>query len=218
MLCNFTGSSLQIALGLLVLAVSIQRARNLCWDHIRLLPGSNILYLISLCPSSGIDSVTGLGHLAIQFARALGCDVVVFSGTDSKKQEAERLGATEFLAMKGVKELKGKTAPIDHLLVTTSELPDWNLYMPVMAPSGTIYPLTVGGDIVIPGFPLILSGLRIQGSMVSARLIHRQMLEFAAKHDIRPIIQKFPMSEEGIEEAFKTLGDGKMRYRGVLVT
>lgn len=70
----------------------------------------------------GIIGVGGLGHLAIQFAANMGCEVVVFSGTDSKKDEALRLGAKEFYATKGAKELKvAKT--IDYLLITTSFQP-----------------------------------------------------------------------------------------------
>ena len=67
----------------------------------------------------GIIGVGGLGHLAIQFAANMGCEVVVFSGTDSKKEEATRLGAMEFYATKGLKELK-VSKPVNHLLVTTS--------------------------------------------------------------------------------------------------
>jgi D-arabinose 1-dehydrogenase-like Zn-dependent alcohol dehydrogenase len=44
-----------------------------------------------------------------------------------------------------------------------------------------------------------------------------QMLDFAAHHGIRPVIETFPMTIEGIEEGFKKLSEGKMRYRGVLV-
>jgi len=43
------------------------------------------------------------------------------------------------------------------------------------------------------------------------------MLAFAAHHQIRPIIEQFPMTVEGIEESMKKLEDGKMRYRGVVV-
>jgi D-arabinose 1-dehydrogenase-like Zn-dependent alcohol dehydrogenase len=64
---------------------------------------------------------------------------------------------------------------------------------------------------------LIANGLTIQGSVVAARSVHNHMLEFAALHEIKPIIQKFPMSVEGIEDAMSTLRDGKMRYRGVLM-
>ena len=164
----------------------------------------------------GIIGIGGLGHLAIQFAAAMGCEVVVFSGTDSKKEEASRLGAKEFYATKGLKELKLK--PIDHLLVTTSAQPDWSMYLPIMAPSGTIYPLSVSqGDLKVPYMPIIMSGLKIQGSLVAAREIHREMLEFAAVHDIRPIIETFAMNLEGLEEAFRKLEEGSMRYRGVLV-
>jgi D-arabinose 1-dehydrogenase-like Zn-dependent alcohol dehydrogenase len=165
----------------------------------------------------GVLGVGGLGHLAIQFAAAMGCEVVVFSGTDSKKEEATQLGAKEFVATKGQKELK-LSKPLDHLLVTSASQPDWNLYLPIMAPGGTIYPLTVSADdLKMPYMGIILSGLKIQGSLVAAREIHREMLEFAAAHNISPIIQKFPLSKQGVEEAFKTLEDGQMRYRGVLV-
>lgn len=165
----------------------------------------------------GVIGVGGLGHLAIQFAAAMGCEVVVLSGTESKKAEALQLGAKEFYATKGKKELDiGR--PLDHLLVTTSAQPDWAMYLPLMAPSGTIYPLSVSeGNMEMPYMPVLLNGLKIQGSLVAAREIHREMLEFAAYHKIRPTIQKFPMTVEGIEEAFGALDSGKMRYRGVLV-
>jgi D-arabinose 1-dehydrogenase-like Zn-dependent alcohol dehydrogenase len=55
----------------------------------------------------------------------MGCEVVVFSGSDSKEEEARKLGAKEFVAIKGVTELNIK--PINHLLVTASAQPDWGL-------------------------------------------------------------------------------------------
>lgn len=165
----------------------------------------------------GVIGVGGLGHLAIQFASAMGCEVVVLSGTESKKEEAIKLGAKEFYATKGKKELDiGR--PLDHLLVTSSAQPDWSMYLPIMAPSGTIYPLSVSeGNLEIPYMGVLLNGLKIQGSLVAAREIHREMLDFAAYHNIKPINQTFPMTIEGIEEAFATLDSGKMRYRAVLV-
>jgi D-arabinose 1-dehydrogenase-like Zn-dependent alcohol dehydrogenase len=165
----------------------------------------------------GIIGVGGLGHLAIQFGAKMGCEVVVFSSTDSKKDEAMKLGATEFVATKGVEKLEiGK--PIDHLIVTTSFQPDWKQFLPVMAPSGSIYPLSVSNDdFSIPYMPVLISELKIQGSLVAAREVHREMLRFAALHQIRPIIEQFPMTVDGITEAMKKLEDGGMRYRGVLV-
>lgn len=165
----------------------------------------------------GVIGIGGLGHLAIQFAAKMGCDVVVFSSTESKREEAMRLGASEFFATKDVKELK-IGAGIDHLFVTTSQQPDWELFLPIMSPGGTVYPLTVsGGDLKLPYMGFLAQELRIQGSLVAARQVHREMLGFAARMGIRPIVETFEMSENGIEECMTKLEEGKMRYRGVLV-
>lgn len=87
-----------------------------------------------------------------------------------------------------------------------------------MGPDSKIFPLTVSMDnFSIPYMPLIMSGIRIQGSLVAARSIQRHMLLFAAQHQIKPIMMEFPMSEVGITQAMDTLSDGSMRYRGVLV-
>lgn len=69
-----------------------------------------------------IMGVGGLGHLAIQFASKMGCDVVVLSGTDSKKDEALKLGAKDFIAMKG-KDSIDVGRKIDVLVITTSVMP-----------------------------------------------------------------------------------------------
>lgn len=181
----------------------------------------NTLSMYNIRPTDRVAvlGVGGLGHLAIQFAAKMGCDVVVLSGTDSKKEEAMKLGATEFVAMKGKKPGDLNLGPtINALLVCTSAQPDWEMVLPCMAPDSVIFPLTVSNDnFTIPYMPLIHSGIRIQGSLVSARHIHRQMLEFAAQHQIKPIIMEFPMTVDGVEDAFSTLSNGDMRYRGVLV-
>jgi D-arabinose 1-dehydrogenase-like Zn-dependent alcohol dehydrogenase len=72
----------------------------------------------------GILGVGGLGHMAIQFASKMGLDVVVFSGTESKKPDAERFGASEFWMTKdGGKHMQG-VEKIDMLLITTNTVPD----------------------------------------------------------------------------------------------
>ncbi|CAG8890339.1 unnamed protein product [Penicillium egyptiacum] len=179
----------------------------------------NALRVVQVRPTArvGIVGVGGLGHLAIQFAAKMGCQVVVFSGTGSKKEEAMKLGANEFYATKGAKELKIK-APIDNLIVTTSSLPDWSLYLSLMAPSGVISPLSVdSNDLKIPYMPLLENGLRIQGGIVGSRQVHKDMLEFASFHNIKPVKMIFPLTLDGVKQSLKTLEEGKMRYRGVLV-
>ncbi|KAH8894744.1 GroES-like protein [Thozetella sp. PMI_491] len=167
----------------------------------------------------GIMGVGGLGHLAIQFAAKMGCRVVVLSGSDSKRVQAMELGARKFVAMNQVKSQGLKDWwPLTRLLVTTAVQPDWSVVLPMMAPKARIYPLTVSsGNLEIPYMPLILEGLTVQGSVVATRAVHRDMLEFASIHGIRPIIEKYPMTEEGIKIAMDRLTRGKVFYRAVLV-
>lgn len=176
------------------------------------------LQTIPTLPSEtvGIMGVGGLGHLAIQFANKMGCRVVVLSGSDSKKDEAARLGAHEFIATKGKKELS-VSRRIDRLLVTTSAQPNWEQLIPILAPRASIYPLSVdAGNFEIPYMPMLLTGLTVQGSLVATRLVHERMLAFAALHQIKPVLQSFDMTEEGILDAMEKLEQGKVHFRAVL--
>lgn len=165
----------------------------------------------------GVLGVGGLGHLAIQFAAKLGCRVVVLSGSESKRAEAMRLGAHEFIVTRGASELK-VSSPLNRLLVTAAVPPDWAIITPIMAPRSVVYPLTVNkGNMEIPYMTLISKGLAVQGSLVAPRLLHRKMLEFAALQQIKPIVQEFPMTEEGIEEAMDRLSRNDVYYRAVLI-
>ena len=59
--------------------------------------------------------------------------------------------------------------------------------------------------------PLVLSGLKIQGSLMAAKKIRGGMLDFASNTHIKPISETFSMSVEGVEEALKKPEEGRMR-------
>ncbi|KAK7045555.1 hypothetical protein VNI00_007387 [Paramarasmius palmivorus] len=167
----------------------------------------------------GVVGIGGLGHLAILFASKMGCDVVVFSSTESKREEAMRLGASEFYATKGVTDYKalGMQKKLNHLLIATSVSSELGLYEPLLDVQAKIFPLTVAfGDLVMPYGPTLLKGFQTIGSKLASRYLHTKMLDFAARNKVVPIIELFPMSEEGANAAVKKLQDGSMRYRGVL--
>lgn len=175
-------------------------------------------YGLKATDSVGVVGVGGLGHLALQFASKMGCEVVAFSGTESKKEEALSLGATHFVATKGVKELV-VPRKIDHLIVTTSFMPDWNQFGSVMNPLATIVPLSiVDGDakLIMPYMQFVLSGWKVVGSTVPAKVEYSKMLAFAGQHGIKPIIEAYPLTKKGVEESLKKLDTEGMRYRAVL--
>ena len=187
----------------------------------------------------GVVGIGGLGHLAIQFAAKMGCKVVVFSGTGSKREEALKLGASEFYTAEDLKNGKAPRGAVKHLLVTTSQMPDWNLYvitpyhsmwfarkelanindryLPLLANQAHITPLTISEDSIGLGMsPLVAQEITVHGLCASTMTQVNQMLEFAARHKIRPMVEEFPMTRAGAAEAMSKLEKGQVRYRAVL--
>lgn len=166
----------------------------------------------------GVVGIGGLGHLALQFASKLGCEVVALSGTEDKKEEAMRLGANHFVATKDMEELN-VPRKINHLLVTTSTMPSWAQYDSILAPMASIYPLTITDfetKLEIPFMKFLLTGRKIIGSTVPPKITYQEMLVFSALHGIRPTIDPFPLTLQGVKDSLKKLDEGEMRYRGVL--
>ena len=168
----------------------------------------------------GIIGIGGLGHLAIQFANKLGCEVTAFSGTESKKTEALSLGAHHFVATKDAKELK-VARPLNQLIITTNMHIDWALYHPLLAGRATVFPLQIpenmGDPLSVPHMPFLIKSINVIYSTNGRHDEYDSLLAFAALHKIKPIVEKFPMTTDGIEMCIKKLESGKMRYRGVLV-
>lgn len=164
----------------------------------------------------GVVGLGGLGHLAVQYLNKMGNRVVVFSSTNSKMQQAQELGAHEFVATKENPNFEG-VEPVDHLLVSTSQQPDWKQFFKVMAPRGKVVPLTVSfEDMTHPYAPVLTSELSITGSVIPRRQVHREMLEFSARHKVAAWVEELPMTEEGLNTAVERLQKGDVRYRFVL--
>ncbi|KAJ4479030.1 chaperonin 10-like protein [Lentinula aciculospora] len=169
----------------------------------------------------GIVGMGGLGHLAVQFATKMGCEVVVFSRSESKRTDALALGASAFYNTRGVPDSDfstlGITKPIDRLIVTTASLVDISMFYPVLARKAAIIPLTATKETLsVPYYDTLFNGVKIIPSMLATRFMQTKMLEFAERHNIRPIIEKFPMTEAGIGAAIEKLKNGDIRYRAVL--
>ncbi len=86
-----------------------------------------------------------------------------------------------------------------------------------MAPMGTMYPLTVTtGQLSVDHYLLVSKEIKIQGSCSSSREEVETMLQFVARTGIKPIIEEFPMTVDGITKAVEKLNNGNIRYRAVL--
>lgn len=90
-------------------------------------------------------------------------------------------------------------------------------YLEVMKPFGKIFPLTVSSeDLVIPFFPFLLKEISFIGQCTSTPASVDKLLELASIHGVKPILEEYPLSVDGITDALKHLQAGEVRYRGVL--
>lgn len=166
----------------------------------------------------GVLGIGGLGHLAIQFAAKMGCKVVAFSNSPTKKPEALHYGAHEFRNISdALTQGESSEQTVDCLLVTSASQPDWKVVMPWIKRGGTISAMTVDpGELRLPYLDLVMNAIQFQGSLPAPYAMHREMLEFAALHRIWPTIELFALDAEGITTAMEKLEQGQIRYRAVL--
>jgi uncharacterized zinc-type alcohol dehydrogenase-like protein len=161
-----------------------------------------------------IVGVGGLGHLAVQFAHAMGYDVTVISSSPEKRELAMKYGADHFIES-GIRAQMEKAAhTFDLLLCTASGGTDWDMLLEMLKWRGKV--VLVGfPDMSFNTTPLVVHELTIAGSFIGTRATMKEMLEFAQAHGIQPEIELMPMAK--VNEAIERVKAGKARYRIVLV-
>lgn len=86
-----------------------------------------------------------------------------------------------------------------------------------MANQSHIFPLTISmDDFKINTMTLVGKEISVHGLCASTMTQVNQMLEFAARHSIKPMVEEYPMTERGVAEALVKLEKGELRYRAVL--
>jgi uncharacterized zinc-type alcohol dehydrogenase-like protein len=163
----------------------------------------------------GIIGIGGLGHMAVKFATAYGCDVTAFTSNESKFDEAKGFGAHHVVSSKDSAAIRKLAGRFD-LLISTVNVPlDWDALIGALAPNGRLHVVgAVLEPIPVPAFSLILQQRCVSGSTTGSPVGIQTMLDFASRHNVLPQTEHYPMSH--INEAFARLASGKARYRIVL--
>lgn len=164
---------------------------------------------------AAVIGIGGLGHLALQFLRAWGCEVTAFTSSDDKKAQALELGAHHSLDSRDRGALKAAAGRFDLILSTVNVKLDWTTYLATLRPKGrlhfvgaTLEPLDIGV------FSLIGGQRSISGSPVGSPATIARMLEFAVRHQVQPLVEVYPFDQ--VNQALERLRSGQARYRVVL--
>ena len=163
----------------------------------------------------GIIGIGGLGHMAVKFAAAYGCDVTAFTSSESKFDEAKSFGASHVVSSKDSAAIKKLAGSFDLLISTVNVSLDWEVMIGALAPNGRLHMVgVVPQPVPVAAFSLIAGQRCMSGSPTGSPVAIETMLDFAARHNVSPQTEHYPMSR--INEAFARLESGKTRYRIVL--
>ncbi|MCB1050764.1 MAG: zinc-binding dehydrogenase, partial [Acidobacteria bacterium] len=162
----------------------------------------------------GILGLGGLGHLALQFANAFGCQTYAFSTSESKREEALRYGAVDLVGY-GSSTFQKLAGHFDFLISTVSADLDWSQILKLLAPEGTL--ILVGASpkpLNIQASMLINGARKVAGSVIGNPMDISEMLAFCARSGVRPQIEVLPFAQ--VNQALDKVRQNQARYRMVL--
>jgi alcohol/geraniol dehydrogenase (NADP+) len=163
----------------------------------------------------GVVGIGGLGHLALQFARAMGCEVTAISSSPDKEPEARSFGGHRFLATREPRALRSAAGTLDFILSTVFVSQDWTSLIGALRPNGILCLVGAPAEpLSIPSFALIGGQKTVTASVIGGRPAIREMLEFAARHGVAAKTE--PRAMKDADSALDRVRQGKARYRVVL--
>lgn len=160
----------------------------------------------------GVVGLGGLGHMGVKFAHALGANVVVFTTSPNKKDDALRLGADEVVVSRNADEMKKHAGSFDFILDAVSADHDINAYINLLSVNGN---LTLVGapakPLGVSAFSLIFGNRSLSGSLIGGLPETQEMLDFCGKHNITADVEIIPIQK--VNEAYERLLKSDVKYR-----
>ena len=165
-----------------------------------------------------ISGVGGLGHIAIQYATAMGFHVAAVDVGEEKLDLARRLGAhiaVDARAEDPARRIQDEIGGAHGVLVTAVSPIAFKQAVGMLRRRGTC--VLVGlppGEFPVSIFDVVLSRYTLRGSIVGTRKDLEEALAFAAEGKVKATIEQLPL--ECINDVFSRLREGKVNGRVVL--
>ena len=157
----------------------------------------------------------GLGHMAVKFAAAMGCEVTVLSTSPGKEADAKALGAHKFVVTKDENAMKGISNYFDLIINTVSAPIDLMPYVASLRLDGTMVLLGVPPEAAqLHAFNLIAKRRRIAGSLIGGIQETQDMLDFCAEHNVMSDVEVINI--DYINEAYERMMQSDVKYRFVI--
>jgi len=161
-----------------------------------------------------IVGLGGLGHMGLKFAKAMGAKVTVLSHSPSKKEDALRLGADDFVATNEPEAFAKNANRFNMILDTVSADHEYNDFLGLLALNGKLVVVGLPNPTSVAAFPLVGKRRTIAGSMIGGIRETQEMLDFCAEKGIEADVEVIAMKD--INDAFDRMVKSDVRYRFVI--
>jgi uncharacterized zinc-type alcohol dehydrogenase-like protein len=160
----------------------------------------------------GVVGLGGLGHMGVKLAHAFGAHVVVFTTSESKRDDALRLGADEVVLSRNANEMGKHAGSFDFILDAVAAEHDINAYIQLLRRDGN---LTMVGapekPLPLSMFGLIMGRRSLSGSPIGGLAETQEMLDFCGQHNITADVEVIPIQK--VNEAYERLLKSDVKYR-----
>ncbi|WP_372779722.1 NAD(P)-dependent alcohol dehydrogenase [Litorivivens sp.] len=162
----------------------------------------------------GVMGLGGLGHIGVKFAKAFGAEVVMFTTSTAKTEDAKKLGADHVVLSSDKETMKAWSNRLDFLLDTVSAPHDLNKNLRLLKRDGVC--CLVGlPDQPLSFSPFMTAGRKnITGSMMGGIEETQEMLDFCAEHGIGCDVELIDI--QSINTAYERVLKSDVKYRFVI--
>ena len=163
----------------------------------------------------GIVGLGGLGHVAVKIAKAMGAEVLVFTHSAHKIQDALDLGASDVILSSNAQQMDKHANSFDYILDTVSAKHNITSYLNQLKSHGELTQVGIPEEpIELSVMPLVFKKLTFSGSLIGGIKETQEMLDFCAEHEITADVELVKLSE--VNEAMDRLKKGDVKYRFVI--
>lgn len=163
----------------------------------------------------GVIGIGGLGHLAIKISKAMGAEVIVFTTSASKAEDAKRLGADIAVLSSDTEAMAKHNRQFHFIIDTVSAKHDVNAYLNLLRHDGTLVLVGLPPEpLEIGAFNVIMGRRSFAGSNIGGIAETQEMLDFCFKHNITADSEIVKIQD--VNNAFERLEKGDIKYRFVI--
>lgn len=163
----------------------------------------------------GVLGIGGLGHLAVKIAKAMGAEVIVFTTSPGKVEDAKRLGADEAVLSSDPEAMNKYNRKLHFIIDTVSAKHDVNTYLNLLRHDGSVVLVGLPPEPLEIGAFSVISGRKsFSGSNIGGIAETQEMLDFCFKHNITA--ESEIINIDYVNTAFERLEKGDVHYRFVI--